>query len=85
MKVIYEEDHQMYFKKYYLIETTFQHDLGKMSWGKRGAGRISTSVEDVEAMVKDLGEQFEIVADLGRSLPKIYCGLPLYRGATGNY
>jgi hypothetical protein len=83
--LIYVEDHQMYYKNYWLVETTYTGDLHELSYDPPMAGRISTSVDELKALVEDEGEWFDPVENLGKKLPKKYKDLPLVFGATGNY
>jgi hypothetical protein len=85
MQIIYAEDNQMYYKKYYLIETDFTGDVEALSWTPVSAGRFSTSVNTMKELVENLGLKFEIVKDLGKELPEEYLGLYIASGATGNY
>jgi hypothetical protein len=85
MKIIYAEDSQGYYTTYYLIETNCTGDLEALSWTPVPAGRFSTSVETLKELVTDLGLKFEILEDLGKTLPDGYVNLTVIKGATGNY
>ena len=80
-RYVYIEDHQMYYKTYWLFDTDSElsgQAMEDISWTPLCAGRISTSFETFSRLMKD-------TVCNAREVKEIPPGVEVITGATGNY
>ena len=85
-KLIYKEDHQMYYSDFVIFETDCKASIEKMekiSYEPLGAGRVSTSFP----LFKELVESYGFVVNEIERIKEIPENneLEIIKGATGYY
>lgn len=89
---VYEEDEQGYWQNHVLMaqegqEPVNQGSLRALSWETPGAGRVSTSANELIRIAKKKGFTLRLIEkrERSREVPPEWRNYPLVVGATGNY